>query len=92
VLTYAHADADQDFHLRTLGTHARLYDSPDSLLALMENFDVADARAHADDYARSYAEFTPPLVMLTFLRAFGILGDVIVGEAAGSSTRELMLP
>ena len=82
VLASAHADADQDFHLRTLGAHARLYDSPDSLLELMERFDVADARAHAGDYARIYAEFAPPSVMLTFLRAFGILDDVIVGEPA----------
>ena len=82
VFTYAHADADQDFHLRALGAHARLYDSTDGLLGLMERFDVADARAHAGDYARIYADYAPPRVMLTFLRAFGVLEDAILGEAA----------
>lgn len=84
VITYAHAPADADFHLRVLGEHALRYSDEAGLMTLLAGFDVGWHLERRGLYAHIYDRFLPGPVMLNFLEHFGILVDVIAGGSAGN--------
>jgi hypothetical protein len=79
VYTFHKADPSSDFHLRVLGTHARLYASAQDLTAAMEAFDLAEAEAQRSVYMHLYDRFSPSAVMFDFLANFGILERAMLG-------------
>lgn len=83
VITYKYAPRTADNHLRILGPHAKLYSDSRSLLDILRSFDRVAVRANATLYRGLYAGFTPRSVMLTFLRNFGILDEVIRVSTGG---------
>lgn len=67
----------EGFHLKVLGEHAIRYDSVNSLVELLRDFDPAAHRTRADVYRGLYARFSPQLVMRQFVENFGILDGIV---------------
>lgn len=89
VITYAHPPPEADYHLRVMGHHALTYKDANSLLSVLQRFDVKfhNASIRRNLNAHLYDRYKPESVILEFLEKFGILEDVIMGRQSNQGDR-----